>query len=119
MGQQEQPGFQLSSAIHSHFEVRKTGDTKEASRVLQGATVIQLLPYGWELPDGSGVREQVYKGMADAANATYVRWINPDAANAHFRECAHLTPHIPRPSAASACSRVTQGSGYHSSAGSW
>ena len=28
--------------------------------VPQGATVIQLFPYGWQPPDGSVLREQVY-----------------------------------------------------------
>ena len=26
--------------------------------------------------------------MAEAANATYLRWVNADIENAHFRRCA-------------------------------
>jgi len=54
----------------------------------QGATVLQLFPYGWDLPDGSVIREQVYSGMAEAVDATYVRWVNTDAGLAYFRRCA-------------------------------
>ena len=64
--------------------VRSLG-SKVLSCALQGATVLQLFPYGWKLPDGSVAREQVYSGMAEALNATYVRWINRDVGNAHFR----------------------------------
>ena len=52
---------------------------------LQAATVVQLFPYGWKLPDGSVAREMLYSGMAEALNATYFRWISGDAGNAHFR----------------------------------
>ena len=52
--------------------------------------MIQLFPYGWKLPDGSVVREQVYSGMAEAANATYLRWINPSVDDAYFRRCEPL-----------------------------
>jgi len=56
--------------------------------IWQGATVLQLFPYSWDLPDGSVIREQVYSGMAEAVNATYWRWVNPDVGLAYFRRCA-------------------------------
>jgi hypothetical protein len=46
----------------------------------QDAMVLQLFPYGWQLPDGSVMRE--------ATNASYWRWINRDAQNAFLRKCA-------------------------------
>ena len=55
----------------------------------QGATVVQLFPYGFGLPDGSVIRERVYSGIADAVHVRYYRWVNQDAFNAHFRRCSH------------------------------
>ena len=53
--------------------------------------MVQLFPYGWQLPDGSVLREAEYAGMAAAANASYWSWVNPDAQNAFFRKCGcHL-----------------------------
>jgi hypothetical protein len=54
----------------------------------QDAMVLQLFPYGWQLPDGSVMREAEYAGMAAATNASYWRWINRDAQNAFLRKCA-------------------------------
>ena len=68
--------------------VRSHGGLTRAWPRWQGATVLQLFPYGWDLPDGSVLRERVYSGMAEAVNATYVRWVNLDVRNAHFRRRA-------------------------------
>ena len=46
---------------------------------------MQMLPYGWQLPDGSIMRETEYKGMARAANASYFRWMNPFPEHAYFK----------------------------------
>ncbi len=48
---------------------------------------MQLFPYGFDLPDGSIIRERVYSGIADAVHARYYSWVNQDAHNAHFRRC--------------------------------
>ena len=76
------------SALRSSTPAGQSFHSRQTLCTLQGATVLQLFPYGWGLPDGSVVREQVYRGMAEAANATYLRWINPDVGNSHFRKCA-------------------------------
>ena len=47
-----------------------------------------MFPYGWDLPDGTVLREQVYSGMVLANNASYFNWINPYADKAYFRKCA-------------------------------
>ena len=52
---------------------------------VQDTTVIQMFPYGWQLPDGSIMREAFYSGMAEAANATYYRWMNPYPQHAYLR----------------------------------
>ena len=52
---------------------------------MQDTTVIQMFPYGWQLPDGSIMREAFYAGMAEAANATYFRWMNENPQHAYFR----------------------------------
>ena len=52
---------------------------------VQDATVVQLIPYGWQLPDGTAMREAVYAGIAHAANASYYRWENPNPQHAFFR----------------------------------
>jgi hypothetical protein len=66
--------------------------TKEADgRLLvlpQDTAVVQMFPYGWQLPDGTVLREAEYAGMAIATNAGYWRWINPDAQHAFLRQCA-------------------------------
>ena len=54
----------------------------------QDTTVVQLIPYGWELPDGYVLREADYKGMAKAANSSYFRWINPYPQHAYFKRFA-------------------------------
>ncbi len=54
---------------------------------LQDATLVQLSPYGWDLPDGSVCRETLYSGIAVALNATYFRWVSHDVQNAFLREC--------------------------------
>ena len=53
--------------------------------------MVQLFPYGWDLADGSVIRERVYSGIADAVNASYHRWVNMDARSAHFRRRAKYT----------------------------
>ena len=52
---------------------------------VQNTTVVQMLPYGWQLPDGSIMRETEYEGMARAANASYFRWMNPFPEHAYFK----------------------------------
>ena len=64
--------------------------------------MLQLFPYGWDLPDSSVIREQVYSGMAEAINATYFRWVNPDVSLAYFRRCGHAC-RSRVPSAVSGC----------------
>ena len=49
---------------------------------------MQMFPYGWQLPDGTVMREAEYAGMAAAANASYWRWVNPDVQNAFLRQYA-------------------------------
>ncbi len=49
---------------------------------------MQMFPYGWQLPDGSLMREGLFSGMVAAANASYWRWGNPDVQNAYLRQCA-------------------------------
>ena len=51
---------------------------------------MQLFPYGWQLPDGSVMREADYRGMVEAANATYRRWMNPYPQHAFFRSFAAI-----------------------------
>ena len=48
---------------------------------------MQMFPYGWQLPDGSVLRESVYAGMVAAANASYLHWVSPDERNAFLRKC--------------------------------
>ena len=48
---------------------------------------MQLFPYGWQIWDGSVLREAEYAGMVAAANASYWRWVNPDEENALFHRC--------------------------------
>ena len=55
---------------------------------VQDTTVVQLIPYGWEQPDGSVIREPEYAGMAAAANASYWLWVNPDEQNAFLHRCS-------------------------------
>ncbi len=54
---------------------------------------MQMFPYGWQLPDDTVMREAEYAGMAAASNASYWRWVNPDAQNAFLRQyaCRFLT----------------------------
>lgn len=52
---------------------------------MQEATVLQLFPYRWDLPDGSVIRERYYFGMVLARDMSYFRWVNPHAENAYFR----------------------------------
>ena len=82
-------------AIESGARVTMRRMYLHLARALQGATVLQLFPYGWKLPDGSVAREQVYSGMAEALHAEYVRWINTDAGDAHFRRCDGGTSKTP------------------------
>ena len=53
----------------------------------QDTTVVQLFPYGWQLPDGSIMREAYFRGMTDATNAPYYRWMNPHPQHACFKRC--------------------------------
>ena len=55
---------------------------------MQDTTEIQLFPYGWQLPDGSIMREAFYRGMAVATNASYYRWMNENPHHAYFRRFA-------------------------------
>ena len=55
-----------------------------------------MFPYGWQLPDGSVVREAQFSGMVAVANSSYWRWVNPDVQNAFLRQCARrLDPWAP------------------------
>ncbi len=47
-----------------------------------------MFPYGWQLPDGSVLREAQFSGMVAVANSSYWRWVNTDAQNAFLRQCA-------------------------------
>lgn len=54
---------------------------------MQEATILQMFPYGWVLPDGTVLRERVYAGMVHARNASYFNWVNPHENYAYFRRC--------------------------------
>ena len=51
---------------------------------MQGSVALQLFPYGWDLPDGTIMREREYRWIVDAANASYFHWVNPHAHHATF-----------------------------------
>ena len=53
---------------------------------------MQLIPYGWQLPDGTAMREAVYAGIAHAANVSYYRWENPNPQHAFLRRFVNI-PH--------------------------
>ena len=53
--------------------------------VPQGATVLQMFPFGWTAPDGKMHREELYSNMVEAANCTYHRWANKRWYLAHLR----------------------------------
>ncbi|KAK9817099.1 hypothetical protein WJX72_009545 [[Myrmecia] bisecta] len=51
-----------------------------------GASVVQLHPYGWQLPNGEMIRGFYYKNMVKANNAHYLEWVNPFPEKAFMRE---------------------------------
>ncbi len=51
-----------------------------------GAAVIQLLPYGWERPNGIILRGHGFGNMAEAASMHYLTWMNKLPENAVLRE---------------------------------
>ena len=55
--------------------------------LLQGSTVIQLFPYGWQKPgNGEVLREVLYSNMVAATNSSYYRWVNDHREKAFLRK---------------------------------
>ena len=47
--------------------------------------MLQLFPYGWQLPSGEVLREGLYSNMTLFKRGNYLRWVNPHPHNAFFR----------------------------------
>ena len=55
--------------------------------LLQGSTVVQLFPYGWQKPgNGEVLREVLYSNMVAATNSSYHRWVNDHREKAFLRK---------------------------------
>ena len=51
-----------------------------------GAAVVQMHPYGWQLPSGEMIRGFYYGNMVKANKAHYLEWVNPFPEKAFMRE---------------------------------
>ena len=61
---------------------------RRQTRAAQGATVLQLFPYGWTWQDiKTPCREELTLHMVLAARCTYTRWTNKRPENAFLRKC--------------------------------
>ena len=53
--------------------------------IKRGATMMQMFPYGWRLPDDSTLRGYNYREIVLASECPYYEWDNPVRENAFFR----------------------------------
>ena len=58
----------------------------------QGAVMIQMIPWGWQLPDGTVDRECMFSHQAEAVGARYFHWLNTDRLKSLQPMCAKFMP---------------------------
>jgi len=63
----------------------------ESARRAQGAVMIQMFPWGWQLPDGWIDRECMFSHQAEAVGARYFHWLSTDRLKGLRPMCAPAT----------------------------
>ncbi len=54
----------------------------------QGSVMIQMIPWGWVLPNGWIDRECLFSHQAEAVSAWYFNWVNTDRLKGLQPMCA-------------------------------
>ena len=54
----------------------------------QGSVMIQMIPWGWQLPNGWIDRECLFSHQAEAVSAWYFNWVNTDRLKGLQPMCA-------------------------------